>query len=304
MKTTRRQELRTNELSQQIDQAGEYVKQNAAIFTLVLVIAAALVIGGFWYKNRQNTIEADAWGKLAAPVENEDAMTVIDRYQAVADEHISDAVTTTALLRVGDFALAEIANPTPASEDGSQPGSDVAELTAKARAAFQKVIASASDDLTAFGHALMAMGIIEENAGQFDKARQWYDRLAKEKRLANTPFKAEAEYRLAGLDSWSQEVVFPPPPPMEPGPPTPLGLDTPFDLSPTTPGTTIQRLEPDDTAIPPTDKPNESIETTPVSVEPETPADPPAPAPVEPPAASPPATETPKPAPTTQPAGN
>jgi len=293
MKTTRRQELRTNELSQQIDQAGDYVKQNATILTLVIVVAAVVVIGGFWFSNRQNTIEADAWADLRAPEADEDAMEVIGHYQDVADDRISEAITTTALLRIGDLALAEVGNPAPASDDGSQPTTDPAEFTAKARAAFQQIITNASDDLTAYGHALMAMGIIEENAGDFEKARQWYDRVAKAEKLANTPFKAEAAYRLASLDTWSQEIVFPAPPPIEAGPPSPMGLGASFDpLAPS--------INTKPKPIAPAAKPSENIKLPPVSVEPKTPAAKPTPSP----AAVPPAAETPKPTPTTQPAGN
>jgi hypothetical protein len=325
MKTTRRQELRTNELSQQIDQAGVYVKQNAAIFTVVIVAAAALVVGGFWYSSRQDTIESDAWDRLRAPEANDDTMAVIDRYQAVADERVNDALTTTARLRIGDLALSRIGMPPPATEDGPQVGPDAAELTAKARAAFEEIITSAADDLTAYGHAMMAMGVIEEDAGQFDKARQWYKRLTEEERLSSTPFKSEAEYRLAGLDIWSQEVVFPPPPPMEMGPPAPMDLDSPpnrpltspANLPLTSPGTKIERLEPGDIRIPALGESIENLKEIPISTEPAKPAAPaeqpsaeepgekPAAEPVQPRRVTPPpASETPKRSPTTQPAGN
>ncbi len=291
MKTTRRQELRTNELSQQIDQAGEYVKQNATIFTVIIVALAGLVAGGFWYSNHQGTVESDAWARLGPPEPTDDTMTVIDRYQAVADERVNSALTTAALLRIGDLALARIGNPPPPSEGTPQAAPDAAELTAKARAAFERVIADASVDVAAYGHAMMAMGVIEENATEFGKAREWYDRLVGEKRLADTPFKSEADYRLAGLETWSQAVVFPAPPPMEPGPPAPLSLDAPADLPITSPGTKIERLKPGDPRIPPLGEVVQDVKEIPIKVEPTT-------------ATENPATETPKPAPTTQPAGN
>ncbi len=303
MKTTRRQELRTNELSQQIDQAGVYVKRNAALFTLVIIASAALVAGGFWYSNRQTTIESDAWARLEPPEVTDDAMEVIARYEAVANERLSDAITTTARLRIGNLAISEIANPTLLSGATPQAGSPAAELTTKARAAFQQIITDASDDVAAYGHAMMAMGVIEENAAQFDKARKWYERVAKEEPLTHTPFKSEAEYRLARLDTWAREVVFPPPPPMELGPPAPLGLNAPADYPFTSPGTSIQRLEPGDPRIPPLGKPIEPVEQVeqiPISVEPAQPAA----AEKEPATEKPAAPETTKRAPTTQPAGN
>ena len=51
MRTGRRQELKQNELSQQIEGITEYMKRNAAAMTVIVVVAAVAVGGGFLYKN-------------------------------------------------------------------------------------------------------------------------------------------------------------------------------------------------------------------------------------------------------------
>src|ERR1051325_2682403 len=104
MKAERRQELRTNELSQQIDHVGEYVKQNAAILTAIIIAAAAIVGGAFWYIKRQQSSLMNGWAVLSDRNASNEPGQRIDAYRDVANENLDPELTVQAWLRVGEAA--------------------------------------------------------------------------------------------------------------------------------------------------------------------------------------------------------
>lgn len=221
MKTTRRQELRTNELSQQIEQVRNSLKENATTITAVVVVVAALSFGGYWYYGQQSSRLEDAYSQLGQVSAGDEPADRLKRFQAVAREQINPTLTVTAWSRVGDLALSLLtapANPAvvdPANPtDAPAPPPDREELIPAAEEAFTNVLAQATDDPLARGHAMIAMGVLDENRRQFEKARQWYEKVLADDRLKDLPFQSEAEFRLAGLKTWSKPADFPPPPPM------------------------------------------------------------------------------------------
>jgi len=222
MKTTRRQELRTNDLSQQIEQFLDSLKDNATTITVVVVVVAALSFGGYWYYGQRSSKLEDGYSQLATASPSNDPADNLRRFQAIAREQIDPGLTIAAWSRAGDLALSLLtAPPVPAAdatiETPPPPPRD--ELIPAAEEAFSNVLAQAANDPLARGHAMIAMGVLEEDRGQFEKARQWYEKVLADDRLKDLPFQSEAEFRLAGLKTWSRPANFPPPPPMVLAPP-------------------------------------------------------------------------------------
>lgn len=209
MKAERRQELRTNDLAQQIDQTVSYVKENSTRLAAIVLGVAVLFAGYFWYtSSRQNRVE-DAWDKLATAPGATDAASQIRVFQEVANEGVTPALTIAAWLRVGDTAVSMILDPTRTGA-GAATTEDWPRI---AREAFEKVASLAGDDLTGMGRAIMGLGWVAESTGDFETARRQYRRLADDERFAGTPFESQAKLRLEGLDRWSTPITFPPPPP-------------------------------------------------------------------------------------------
>ena len=67
MKTTRRQELRTNDLSQQLAQIKDYVSTNMTAMTAVVVGAAVLTIGVYWFVAGRRATLMQAWTEVYKP---------------------------------------------------------------------------------------------------------------------------------------------------------------------------------------------------------------------------------------------
>ncbi len=223
MKTARRQELRTNELSHQIEQVGDKLKRNWPASTVALGVALVVIIGVYWYLNHQNTRVMEGWAKLSAGLKEVDTSVSeqIDDYTQVAKENITPSLTAAAWLRVGDTAMDKLVRPKSPEDGAIKNEATPAELTQIARDAFTKVATEFSGEATAAGHALMSLGVLSENQGDFAKATEYYKKLIDDGRFKNLPLRQEAQFRLAQLDTWSKPIQFVAAPPPVVGPTTP-----------------------------------------------------------------------------------
>jgi len=208
MKTERRQELRTNELSEQIEQITDYVRRNGLLLSAV-VLAAAVVFGGyFWYSSHRQAKANEAWASLSRMSREPDDAVVLSQIEAVANQDISPSLTAEALLLLGEKAMRKMA---PTRSEAAQPApEDVAAWASKAKTAFESIIRRFPTEVTALGTAMMQLGVLHENQSEIAAAREIYEKIRSDARFQHTPFRALAEFRLARLDQWASPVVFPP----------------------------------------------------------------------------------------------
>ncbi len=228
MRTGRRQELRQNELSQQIEGITEYMKRNATAMTVIVVVAAVAVGGGFLYKNSQTNRRMEAWAAISMPGEDTTPAGRVSRAESIADERLSPGLTNAALLDVGRIAMQQLMSPPPAAAADAESGESDKQQTdwvEKARTAYTQIANQPNADVTALGQAYIALGILAENEGEMEKAADWYKKIVDSDKFAATPFQTQAQYRLDNLSEWKQPVVFAPAP--EPAvPPVPLADPT------------------------------------------------------------------------------
>lgn len=221
MKTTRRQELRTNRLSQQIEEIGNYVKKNAVKLVVILVVVAAGIAGGYWVVHQREQRLMDGWATLSRTAVLADAGSPISVFESLARQDLQPALTAEALLKVGDAAATKLMNVDVSRVDATGNGpTDKTDWAVKAENAYAEVVKRFPNDLTASGKAMVLLGVLAEDKGNMEKAREWYQKVINNKRLAGTPFFEQATYRLARLERWSKPVVFPPPMQTVPQPPT------------------------------------------------------------------------------------
>lgn len=241
MKAERRQELRTNELSQHLDKLGESFKRNSTLLTAVIVGALVVVMASYWYSNhRAATIDSNV-AELSFDSSNENLTAFIDRCKAVANRGISPEVTQMAWLRIGAACLGEMTRPLNPT-DGSAPSKmSRADMAAAAKDGFSRALSTAGKDNITRASAMFGLALLDEDAGNFEAARQQYEKIKSDKSLADGPFVAQAEYRLNQLSRWAEPVVFAPPPPMPEFPAAPSGasaipgLTVPPSVAPTQP---------------------------------------------------------------------
>ena len=249
MKAARRQELRTNDLSQQLDRLGETFKRNSTTLSAIILGAAVIVAGGYWYTNHRATTVNDALAKLSFDTTSDDTVSFIDRCKSVANAQISPEVTRAAWFSIGAAALGDLMSPPP--EDSTKPRLSQSDLQQAARDAFTRLLSIADGDPIGRGAAMFGLGLLDENAGKYQEARDRYTAVLSDKKLEGTPFIAQAEYRLAHLGEWSKPVTFPEPAPLPPMPePTADSQTTPTTFEPSTAPIEITPIEMEPVAVP------------------------------------------------------
>lgn len=211
MKTERRRELHTNELSQQIEQLSDYVRQNANRLLAVGSVVIVLVVAVAWYVRSAQAKLMDGWATLSDATLAADPDTAINRYRSVAGETANADLIIAAWLRIGETAMNRLITPATAKEATDSSAAARENWRATAQEAFEKVVQLAgARQANARGQALMMLGVLAEDRGQFEKAREYYQKIIEQKEFAATPLPMQAEYRIAGLARWSEPVTFPP----------------------------------------------------------------------------------------------
>jgi len=236
MKATRRQELRTNELSQ----IGDYAKQNATKLVVTFAVIAVVLVGGYWFIHHQEQRVLDGWATLSRAAALADSDSSLGSLESVVQENLSPALTTEALLKIGDTAMVKLISPV--DNDGlTDVSTDTTEWSAKAVQAYTEVVTRFPTDTTASGKAMIMLGVLAENQGDTEKARGWYEKIVSNKQYADTPFFVQATYRLDNLAQWSTPVVFAAPMDTVPQPPDVGSKD--ISVKPASPGSpTIRKL--------------------------------------------------------------
>lgn len=211
MKTIDRKDLRTNELSQQLDNLTIYAKNNASRIAIWVGGAIVLAVIVFAFMNHRSSRVEEAWMKLGASDKTEPADQIKDARE-VAEANINPGLTTQAWLRVGVLSLMQLGPNAPAA-------TTKLDWAKTAEEAFTQALSSAGNNITARGQALMSLGVLAENRGDAG-ASKFYKQVVDDSRFDGTPFKAEAEFRLKGVDEWLKPVVIAPapPPPAAPQP--------------------------------------------------------------------------------------
>lgn len=227
MKTTRRQELRTNDLSQQIAQTGDYIKQHAVKLVALLIVVLGLAGGGYWTLHQRQVQEMDGWATLARSAVLAEIDTPIGVFESLAREARKPGLSAQAWLKVGDTAMARMWKARgPAADQLETESADNTDWPAKAEAAYKEVATRFPNDLTASGKAMVLLGVLAENQDDATKAGQWYSKITENELFAGTPFAEQATYRLANLAAWAEPVVFP-----DPVPTVPMSVES-VDVSP------------------------------------------------------------------------
>jgi tetratricopeptide (TPR) repeat protein len=210
MKTARRQELRTNELSVQIDQISETVKKNYTSIIAIAVAAAVIVGGLYWYVTSSRNRLMDGWAALSVREEKSDADHDISRMEEVINQNLDPKLTAAAWLKVGQTSMAQYTWPSAGADAGSTGDPKWLE---KSQNAYTSALATNVLDKNGVADATIHLGLIAENKGDFDKAAEQYRKVINDTAYAGTPFFEQAEFRLKNIDKWRSAVVFAPPPP-------------------------------------------------------------------------------------------
>jgi hypothetical protein len=146
----------------------------------------------------------DGWATLSDSSLAADPSGAILRYKEVATTSSDAALVLAAWSRIGEVAMGQIVA-------GDKATASNTDWQKTAEEAYTKVAALAgSGDAVARGQAEIVLGVLAENKGDFAAARSHYQKVADTDAYKNTPLPQQVKFRLAGLDTWSKPVSFPP----------------------------------------------------------------------------------------------
>ncbi|NLX03915.1 MAG: hypothetical protein GXY33_02095 [Phycisphaerae bacterium] len=205
MKAERRHELKRSDLSQLLNDLGNFFQQHG---TKVLAVALALVlvigVAFYLYQSRQDS-QRQAWAQLFNIVEG-NIQAQPEDLQDLARETGDEDLAVLALKQYsGSLLMQYMAMP---------EGPDRQAILDQADQAVGTIESRYSDNAVALAGAMLNQGVVYENQGRFDQAAEVYRKLTEDPALAGYAIPQLAAARLAELDSWqvlSDQIVELPP---------------------------------------------------------------------------------------------
>jgi len=197
MKSDRRHQLKRSELADTLLHMRDYlVTHGSRIGAVAVVIVAALLVVAYLHYSRRQNIRA-GWEQIFGVTFGMEDPSGVD-LEAIAVNAADDKLAAMAWKLQGDILLAQwLASP-----------QDEVERVSRIQHAYNQILEKYPDNTIAVVCAHMGLGVVAENLGQWDTAREHYEALASEARFASTPYAELARQRLERLDQWREPVVF------------------------------------------------------------------------------------------------
>lgn len=206
MKTERRHELHTNELSQQIDELVVFSRSHGKQIATWALVIAAVGVGAWWFRSTREAKQVEAWHALfdAETTSADDVRGAISHYRELLGRGMGSMYSAAALLKAAETAER-------ASTDQKRPASERQEFAREADGLCNEVISGYAGEVGLAARARLMRGRLAEDRGEFGEAKKIYEALVADAALAKSPAKSEAEYRLAHMSEWEARIEFPPP---------------------------------------------------------------------------------------------
>ena len=209
MKTTRRQDLKSNELAQFLEDAREFFRTYGN-YVVGAVAVVALVLLGYVYMARSAAQAlADATQQMRSlPFDtDQEVRDSVAKLRQLAAENEDEGFAIDALRRRAGMAM----NRAHAAADGT-PSREFLDM---ARAAFEEMLQRHPDRALDVGAALIGLATIEEDLFILDDdlahkeaARRFLEQVRDDQDLNGTPFQTIALERLNALDETFVQVVM------------------------------------------------------------------------------------------------
>lgn len=208
MKTARRHELHTNELSHQIDELVVYFQKHGWPIVGAIVAIVVVVVAGFMYTSSKRSDAQRAWAELLRPqaIVGATPADQITYFRGLADKNFDSMLSALALFQAGNVALGEATSP-KVSE--AQRG----DWFKQAELAYQQIIQNFPQHIIPVSNARLSLGLVAEGRNDAAAAKSIYQQMIDDAGLKDYPAQIQARYRIKNLSGWATPVVFPPAPP-------------------------------------------------------------------------------------------
>lgn len=194
MKSKQRHDMKKNELEETLEQVLAFMRKNGSR-VLAVIILIVVIVGAFIYIQRTNQIaRAQSWEQLlSAKMPNSNIRP--NDIRRMAEQSSDPKFAAFAWLQLGDILLDKYMLDDKA---------DKKQTADKCIDAYSKVIDNYAEEKDAYANAKFGLGILYENTGKWDKARQIYQELEKDSSLSGAGIIIFAKNRLINLDNWEK----------------------------------------------------------------------------------------------------
>jgi len=199
MKSSRRHELKANELAVQLEKAKQLLSKYGSQIAAVVVLIVVVIGIGLYLRVSGNTTRQYNWQQVGRILANDRSAVGIDLEQ-LAMQTSDPKLAAIAWKLHGDSLLAQLT---------ITEGIERESLAERIRQAYRQVIEKRDDNTVAAEASIIGLGVLAENLNQWQQAREYYRQLTSDGKFVDTPFGKLAEQRLADLDRLSKPVVFP-----------------------------------------------------------------------------------------------
>jgi hypothetical protein len=194
MKATRRQELKHNELADQLQQVYAYVQEKSQLITVVLVAVVVALAAAWYWRVSAQARRAEGWQTMLIllSTSKQQDQQVLDRMEQVATSYSDSQLKATAWAQLGKRLTDEAVV--------AESPQTAREYVQKAETAFQAVLSQTPDQAYAVAIAQLGLGGIAADRGDFDAAKRYYEAVGNDERLKGTPFPGQASAALTALE--------------------------------------------------------------------------------------------------------
>ncbi len=195
MKTQRRHDLKSNELSQILQQARAFFAESGSKVLAVVLVLVLLVAVGVYLSHSRTLARQESWSRMYA-VMSGSANTKASDLRTLARQSDNEKLAALALKAYADMSMRDMVIM-PATPDQAQTVKDV-------EAALQSIISDYGSNTFATAGARVKLGIVYENSGKWQEARAVYQKLSEDESLTGFVVPKLAADRLKDLARWQQ----------------------------------------------------------------------------------------------------
>ena len=232
MKATERHKLKSNEFADSLQETWQYITHHGTLIMTVTVIVVALGSSGFWWSRTQAKGKTERANRLQGLIDltgqkqelaaesarlesaagetdygqSYDISTVTGSLVELAREEAGSPVGMMALLQEAEAVRSELV-----FSDREITEQERQSLCDKAEGLYERVISEYPRQKLALGISRIGLGLLAEERGQWDKAKEIYDGIVADEqdKLAGTFYPMQARKRLEILDKINVSIEFP-----------------------------------------------------------------------------------------------
>ena len=229
MKAEHRHELKTNDLAIWLGNLPTWANQNLRTIIYVLIVVVLVLASSFYYRYQKTSVAEREQSNMTMLVsqlpqqkafisqkqlENQDNAYMLfqltDELDSIAKNASNDEIAATALIKSAEVLRTELH-----FRFGAVSQQDITTQIGKAKDYYTKALDTylkRSPNPTLEAIAKMGLGLCEEELGNPDAARKFYQEVATGAAYEGTAPATAAKQRLAVMDSFSEKIVLKPMP--------------------------------------------------------------------------------------------